>query len=83
MMEEKENKEQQHIRIPGMVDPNENQKRINVIESKYIPNCKITESQTDDGGHQVIFELSVPDENSAKDFEIDVNEDELKLNSQK
>lgn len=55
-----------------------------MIESdKYIPNCDLSEIQTDDGESQLVFVFSVEEEGSAKDFEIDLSSDELKLSSKK
>lgn len=85
-IQQQENKESSHIRIPGVQDPSKAGpvKRINVIESdKYIPNSEIKNITAENGVDQVQFIFSVPEENSAKDFTIDVSEDEVKLESKK
>lgn len=68
-LQEEEKKEEHKIIIPGIQDISAtNQKKLVVVESdKYIPNCEVT-----DDAQSVVFVFSVPEEESAKDFEIDL-----------
>jgi hypothetical protein len=82
--QEEEKKEAANIVIPGMPSLDEvsksNMKKPMIIESdKYMPNFDLKELSD----NQIQFVFSVPEESSAKDIDIDLSSDELKLDSKK
>lgn len=84
-MSKEEEKEESKIVIPGINNAKDqpNKKKPVIMEmgsDKYTPNHKIS-FVNEDGVDKVKIVFDVPEETSAKDIDIDVSTDQIKLNS--
>ena len=85
-MQKEEEKEESKIVIPGITNAKDepNKKKPVIMEmgsDKYTPNHKIS-FVNEDGVDKVKIVFDVPEESSAKDIDIDVSTDQIKLNSE-
>ena len=73
--------------MPGMAKPDQANKKKPVImemscSDKYTPNHEVTHI-SEGGLDKVVYVFQVPEESSAKDIEMDVSDEQIKLNSAK